>query len=52
MGAFMPMANTVSSENMGAYIIFVLLEVIAAIIVVIATGPARLSRTEEKQVQE
>src|SRR5678816_213924 len=51
-GMFVPMANTVSSENMGSYMIYVLLEVLAALIVVLATGPDRLSRTQEKQVQE
>jgi len=51
-GVFMPMANTVSSGNMGAYVIFILLEMAAAIIIVIATGPERLSRTEPMQVQE
>ena len=51
-GVFMPMANTVSSGNMGAYIIFILLEIAAAIIIVIATGPERLSRTESMHVQE
>ena len=51
-GVFMPMANTVSSENMSAYIIFTLLEVIAAVIIIIVTGVERLSRTEPKQVQE
>ena len=50
-GVFMPMANTVSSGNMGAYIIFILLEMAAAIIIVIATGPERLSRTEPVQAQ-
>ena len=50
-GVFMPMANTVSSGNMGAYIIFILLEVVAAIAIVIATGPERLSRTEPMQEQ-
>jgi len=50
-GVFMPMANTVSSGNMGAYIIFILLEMSAAIIIVIATGPERLSRTEPVQAQ-
>jgi len=49
-GVFMPMANTVSSGNMGAYIIYILLETVAAIIIVIATGPQRLSRTESMQV--
>jgi len=51
-GLFMPLANTVSSENMGTYMIYVLLEVLTALIVVVATGPDRLSRTQEKQVQE
>ena len=46
------MANTVSGENMGTYIVYVLLEVLAALIVVLMTGPERLSRTQEKQVQE
>ena len=49
-GVFMPMANTVSSGNMGAYIMYILLEMAAAIIIVIATGPERLSRTESMQV--
>ena len=52
MGIFMPMASTISGENMGAYIGYVLFEVVAAVIVVIVTGPERLSRTEEKQVQD
>jgi len=51
-GIFVPMANTVSGENMGAYIGYVLFEVVAAVIVVVMTGPARLSRTEEKQIQD
>ena len=50
-GVFMPMANTVSSGNMGAYIIFILLEMAAAIIIVIVTGPEMLSRTEPMQEQ-
>ena len=50
-GLFMPMANTVSSENMGAYIIFVLLEVITAVMIIIVTGPERFSRTEPVQAQ-
>jgi membrane protease YdiL (CAAX protease family) len=51
-GLFMPSANTISNENLSAYIIFVLLEAAAAIIIVIATGPERLSRTGSMQVQE
>ena len=50
-GIFFPMASTASSENMGAYVGYVLFEVLAAIVVVIVAGPARLSRTEEKQIQ-
>jgi membrane protease YdiL (CAAX protease family) len=50
-GVFMPMASTVSSEHMGSYIIYVLLEVIAAIVVTVVAGPARLSRTEAMQAQ-
>jgi membrane protease YdiL (CAAX protease family) len=50
-GLFMPMANTVSSENMGAYIIFVLLEVITAVMIIIVSGPERFSRTEPVQAQ-
>ena len=51
VGVFFPMANTVSSGNMGAYIIFILLEVVTVIIIVIATGPERLSRTEPMREQ-
>lgn len=50
-GVFMPMANTVSSENMGAYIFYVLFELLIAIVVTVVAGPAGFSRTEEKQVQ-
>jgi membrane protease YdiL (CAAX protease family) len=48
---FVPMASTVSSENMGSYIIYVLLEAAAAVVIIFVSGPARLSRTEEKQMQ-
>ena len=51
VGVFVPMANTVSSGNMGAYIFYVVLEVLLAAAVTILAGPANLSRTEEKQVQ-
>ena len=51
-GVFLPIANTVSSQNMGAYIGYVLFEWVAAAVIVLAAGPERLSRTEEKQVQE
>ncbi|HEY5902805.1 MAG TPA: type II CAAX endopeptidase family protein [Anaerolineales bacterium] len=48
---FMPMANTRTTEGMGAYILFVLLEVLTALIIVAATGAARLPRTAVPQVQ-
>ena len=51
-GVFMPMANTVSGENMSAYVIFVLLEVITAVMIVIGNGAEWLSRTESMQVQK
>ena len=51
-GVFLPLANTASNENAGAYVSYVLLEVIAAVIIAALTGPTRLSRTEPKQVQE
>ena len=51
VGVFMPMANTVSSGSMGAYIFYGLFEVLAAVVVTILAGPANFSRTEEKQVQ-
>jgi CAAX protease family protein len=51
-GIFLPMANTVTSQNMGAYISYVLLEWVAALVIVRATGAANLSRTEDKQIQE
>jgi membrane protease YdiL (CAAX protease family) len=51
VGNFAPMASSVSSENMGSYIIYVLLEVIAAFVIIFIAGPTRLSRTEEKQIQ-
>jgi membrane protease YdiL (CAAX protease family) len=49
VGVFMPMANTVSSESMGVYIIFVLLEVITAVLIILVTGSERFSRTEPMQ---
>jgi membrane protease YdiL (CAAX protease family) len=50
-GVFMPMANTVSSANMGAYIMYVLLEVLLAIIILRITGLERLPSTEPMQAQ-
>ncbi len=50
-GMFLPMANTVSGGNMGASIFALLLLVVAVIVITVIAGPARLSRTEPKQVQ-
>lgn len=49
---FVPMASTISSENMGSYIAYAMLEVAAAVALTVIAGPARLSRTEPKQIQE
>jgi membrane protease YdiL (CAAX protease family) len=51
-GVFLPMANTASGSNMGALAFAIALESIAVIAVTGIAGPARLSRTEPKQVQE
>lgn len=50
-GIFVPMASTISNENMGSYIAYVLLEVAAAVIVIVVAGPANLSTTEPMQIQ-
>ncbi|MGQ0604894.1 MAG: CPBP family intramembrane glutamic endopeptidase [Anaerolineales bacterium] len=49
VGIFLPVANTTSGENMGAYMVIVLLELAAAIVIIVIAGPARLSRTEPVQ---
>jgi membrane protease YdiL (CAAX protease family) len=51
-GVFLPMANTASGSNAGVLAIAVALEIIAVIAVTRIAGPARLSRTEPKQIQE
>jgi membrane protease YdiL (CAAX protease family) len=51
-GVFLPIANTVTANNMGALLLQVLLEIIVAIVVMIIAGPARLSRREPPQMQE
>lgn len=51
VGVFMPMANTVSSANMGSYILYVLFEVTAVIVVIVVAGHVHLSRTKERQIQ-
>lgn len=49
-GVFLPMANTLSSENLGTLLIAIALEILVAVIVTVYAGPAWLSRTEPKQV--
>ncbi len=49
---FLPVANTTTNENMGAYIAFVLLEVVAALVIIVFAGAKRLSRTEPMQKSE
>lgn len=51
-GVLLPIANTVSNSNFDARMIVDVLEVIVAMLVVMATGTERLSRTEPKQMQE
>jgi membrane protease YdiL (CAAX protease family) len=48
-GIFLPVANTISGENMGAYITIVLLEVAAAVVITLSAGSARLSRSEQME---
>lgn len=50
-GAFLPIANTVSGNNLTALIIEIVLIILVAIVVIVTQGPAQLSRAESKQVQ-
>jgi hypothetical protein len=51
-GVFLPIANTVTGNNIGTLVFQVVLEIVVAMVVVRIAGPARLSRTEPMQVQE
>jgi len=51
-GVFLPVANTVTGNNLGALIFQVLLEIIVAILIVRSAGPARLSRQESIKIEE
>lgn len=51
-GVVLPIANIVTDNNLAARIIIDLLEVVAAVVVVISAGAENLSRMEPKQVQE
>ncbi len=50
-GIFIPVASTVSAENLGALGMRVVLEILIAVIIVLAAGPARVPSTAPKQVQ-
>lgn len=49
-GMVLPLASTVSGENVGASIIALLLLIVAVIVITVIAGPARLSRTQRMQV--
>lgn len=51
-GLLLPIANNLTDTNMNMRAFISLLELIAAVIVVIYAGPDQLSRTESKQIQE
>lgn len=51
-GIFLPTSSTLATQNLGAFAVQIVFEVLVAIAVVVAAGPARLSRREPKQVQE
>lgn len=50
-GVLLPIANNLSNANMYMRAIISTLELLVAVIVALTSGPARLSRTEEKQVE-
>lgn len=49
-GVFLPLANTVSGENLNSLLLAIALEIGVAVLVIFLAGPARLSRSEPKQV--
>lgn len=51
-GVFFPSDNVVASGIVGAYIGWILLEILIAVVIVMVNGSTRLSRTEEMQIQE
>lgn len=51
VGVFLPVANTLSSENLRTYIAVVILEVAVACVVTVAAGPERLSQVKTVQIQ-
>lgn len=51
-GVLLPSDNIASSGTIGAYVGWVLLEILVAFVITMIYGSARLSQTEEKQIQE
>ena len=49
-GMFLPIANTISDQNMNVRLIVILIEILAGIFVTLSAGSERLSRTEQVQV--
>ena len=49
-GMFLPMANTVTGENLGASIVAAALLIVTVIVITIREGPARLSRGRPMQM--
>ena len=45
-GIFLPMANTRSGEQMGVYVLVVVIEIIVAVLLAAVSGPKRLSKNE------
>jgi uncharacterized membrane protein len=48
---FLPMANTLSTHNIGALAIAIVLIWLTASIVTVVAGPEQLSRTQPRQVE-
>ncbi len=50
-GIFIPVASTVSTENLGALAVQVVVEILFVVVIVLSAGPEGLPRTAPKQVQ-
>ncbi len=51
-GVFLPTTNTVSDANLGVLFIVIAINIVVAALITAIAGPAQLSRTQLKQVQE
>ena len=49
---FLPTASTLATQNLGAFAVQVVFEVLVAIVIAMFAGRTQLSRMEPKQVQE